>query len=429
MKILRYDMKALVKYSALMTIFSQGTVFTMDKTALWNVALMAVIGICSCGLTSLLSIHNWSELANLDVEPLENLASQINAFVPFCLALYVSLTLSRWWALRIQALGKVFDSFANTVMIISCELHDKKWMTLRNQVAKYGFASVELLVQAARDESSFDRLIEYDFLTDPECQALEKVDQLWQRPMVVWAWIMRICISAMDHQKVPPPRVNTLMAQCVNAREGMATINTYLDTQLPFAYVHLITLLVNVQNLVVSVKSGIIFATALPELNFFLMIQQTLTLLIVCFIYQALLQISYMIMDPFGDDVLDFPIKAYTSYLAASIDAMMEAQPECPVVAEDGSLHRPKPKKVHPQSTPSSPKTDGKLSATPQATSASAPLSPTTAQHAGEVKFDPALARRVRAHAIARDFAFGARIPRTVGTASGLGSPTLGDWS
>lgn len=369
-KILRYDMKALVKYSALMTCFSAGTVFTMDKTALLNVALMAAIGVLACGLSCLASIGNFDALANLEIGPLEDLASQINAFVPFCLALYVSLTLSRWWSLRISALGRVFDAFANTCMIISCELHDKKWTTLRNQVAKYGFASVELLVQAAKDDADMDRLIEEDFLTEVECAALSKVPLLWQRPMVIWAWIMRICTSAMDHHKTPASRVNSVIQQCINAREGMATINTYLDTQLPFAYVHLITLLVNVQNLVISVKSGIIFATAIPEVNIFLMIQQALTLLIVCFIYQALLQISYMIMDPFGDDVLDFPIKAYTSYLAASIDAMLEAQPECPVVAEDGSLHRPKSRKVHAASSangPTSPTGFTQASSAPEA--------------------------------------------------------------
>jgi len=346
MKILRYDMKALVKYSALMTIFSTGTVFTMDKTAILNVALMITIGSISCAVACGLSWNNWSYLADLDTEPLENLAKQINAFVPFCLALYVSLTLARWWDLRIRAIGRVFDAFANTCMIISCELHEKKWTSLRNQVAKYGFAAVELLVQAARDEESEERLFAQDLLTEVEWQALKKVEILWHRPMVLWSWIMRICVSAMDHHKTPPPRVSAVMMQCVSAREGMATINAYLDTQLPFAYVHLITLLVNVQNLVVSVKCGIIFATGLPTLNYFLMIQQLCTLLIVCFIYQALLQISYMIMDPFGDDVLDFPIKAYTSYLAGSIDAMLEAQPECPVVAEDGSLHRPKARKA-----------------------------------------------------------------------------------
>mmetsp|Transcript_85817 Transcript_85817/g.199487 ORF Transcript_85817/g.199487 Transcript_85817/m.199487 type:complete len:417 (-) Transcript_85817:52-1302(-) len=345
-KILRYDMAALVKYSALLTCLSKGTVFTMDTAATWNVLIMILIGTVSCALACLSSLGDFADLADLNVEPLENLANQINAFVPFCLALYVSLTLTRWWALRISALGKVFDAFANVSMIISCELNDKKWQSVRNQVAKYGFASIELLVQAARNREEFDALTVSDLLTEVEVGALKKTEILWQRPMMLWVWIMRICVAAMDHHKSPAPRTAMIMTQCIGAREGMATINTYLDTQLPFAYVHLITLLVNVQNVMIAIKSGIIFATGIPSRDWFLMIQQFMTLCVVCFIYQALLQISYTIMDPFGDDILDFPIKAYTNYLATTVDAMLEAQPECPVVAEDGSLHRPRPKKV-----------------------------------------------------------------------------------
>lgn len=348
-KILRYDMKALVKYSAVLTMFSQGTVFTMDTTALYNVVVMFMFATVAC-VATLVSHYDQMEpggaLARLETGPLEALASQITAFVPFVLALYVSLTLSRWWALRTAALGKVFDAFANISMIISCELYDKKWLQLRTQVAKYGFASVQLLMQAARQKEDLQMLLEGDYLTPVEVDAIASLSDLWQRPMILWAWIMRVSVSAMDHNKSPPPRTSAVMAECVQAREGMATINTYLDTQLPFAYVHLITLLVNVQNIVVSIKAGIIFATAVPGKNYFVMVQQIVTVMLVCFIYQALLQISYMIMDPFGDDVLDFPIKAYQAYLAATVDAMMEAQPECPVVAEDGTLHRPRAKKV-----------------------------------------------------------------------------------
>jgi len=294
-------------------------------------------------------------LAELDTKPLETLSSQITAFVPFVLALYVSLTLSRWWALRIAALGKVFDAFANISMIVSCELHDKKWQDLRNQISKYGFASVQLLIQAARQKEDMQAMLDYGYLTTFEVSSVRELTDLWQRPMILWAWIMRICVSAFDHNKSPAPRSGAVMAECIQAREGMATINTYLDTQLPFAYVHLITLLVNVQNIVISLKAGFVFATAIPGQEFFKMTQQVLTLILICFIYQALLQISYMILDPFGDDVLDFPMKAYGNYLAAIIDAMMEAQPQCPVVAEDGTLYRPRPKKARSNAPASEP--------------------------------------------------------------------------
>mmetsp|Transcript_28360 Transcript_28360/g.64223 ORF Transcript_28360/g.64223 Transcript_28360/m.64223 type:complete len:431 (-) Transcript_28360:121-1413(-) len=343
-KILRYDMAALVKTSALTTLFLEGTVFTMDTTAVRNAVHMWGILAGTCLLTILVFITRFDQLAHVETAPLEHLAAQINAFVPFVLALYVSLTITRWWQLRVVALGKVFDALASICMLINNELHEKKWMEVRTHVAKYGFAGIELIVQAARNEPDMNRLLTQGMLTPEEVKSMERQEEPWQRPMVVWSWIMRICVAAMDHNFTPAPRTMAVMNQCLAARQGIANINTYLDTQLPFAYVHLITLLVNVQNVTLSAKAGIIFAKALPSLDFFVMIQQVATCTVVCFIYQALLQISYMILDPFGDEVLDFPCAAYMEYLAAHIDAMCEAQVDCPVVAQDGSIYRPRGK-------------------------------------------------------------------------------------
>jgi len=273
------------------------------------------------------------------------LSLQINQFVPFCLAYYVALSLNRWWALRVAALGQVFDSFANVSMLVSCELSDKKWIDLRNQVAKYGIASIELLVQAARDKANLENLLHMDVLTHEEIDAVKKKTHMWQRPMMMWAWIMRICVGSLDHNKSPPPVAAQVITQCLKAREGMATINAHLDTQLPFAYVHLITLLVNVQNFVFAILSGITIAVSFADKNVTVIIQQTVSCVLVTLIYQALLQITYMILDPFGDDVLDFPIKAYTTFIATMVDAIFQAQQPCPVVAEDGSLKRPRQKK------------------------------------------------------------------------------------
>merc|ERR1740139_333968 len=113
--------------------------------------------------------------------------------------------------------------------------------------------------------------------------------------MICWAWILRICLSAMDYDHTPPPRTAAVMGQCVMAREGMAVMNTYLDTQLPFGYVHLITLLVNVQNIVMAVKSGIVFAQAWSLSHSFDMAQQLISLVVIVMLYQGILQITLLV--------------------------------------------------------------------------------------------------------------------------------------
>jgi len=340
-KILRYDMKLLVQYSACATVCTKGTVFTMDNTTVRTTCIMVLLLGTVTAFTVLAHAGNIKQLADLDIKPLEALADQVSAFVPFVLALFVSLTLSRWWALRVTALGKVFDSLANTCMIVASELNYLRWRDVRTGIMKYGMASIELLVQAAREEEDIDSLLELDLLSETEAEFMKEYELLWQRPMVIWAWIMHIVSDAMDHDKTPAPSRQAVIGQCLAARDGMANINMYLDTQLPFAYVHLITLLVNVQNILMSIKSGLKFATAVGQGDPFIMIQEMMTTAIIVFIYQALLTIAYTIMDPFGDDVLDFPIRAYKAYVASIVDAMMGAGRGCPAVSSDGRLHRP----------------------------------------------------------------------------------------
>jgi len=341
-KIFRYDMRVLVRFSACATVFSSGTVFTMDNNTVRTTGFILLLQFIVTTGTLLAHIGAFRELETLDLSPLEGLVSQVSVFVPFLLALFVSLSLSRWWALRVTALGQVFDSLANTCMIVASELNGVKWREVRTSILKYGMASVEVLIQAARESEDIESLIELDLLTESEATFMREWDLPWQRPMVIWAWIMRVISNAMDHDKTPVQTRQAVLDQCMGARDGMANINLHLDTQLPFAYVHMITLLVNVQNILMAFKAGLVFACAVPACNYFVMIQQVFSTAIIVVLYQALLTISYMIMDPFGDDVLDFPIGTYKVYVASIIEAIMGADRGCPSVASDGRLYRPR---------------------------------------------------------------------------------------
>ena len=118
-------------------------------------------------------------------------------------------------------------------------------------------------------------------LTDEEREYLESVPGLFQRCMVLWAWIMRLCSCAFKEAGTPPPAVSAVRSLCIEARNGVQTIHTYLHTQLPFAYVHLITFLVNMNCLVISVKSGISFATNLGNEHYLPAFNQLVSLVVI----------------------------------------------------------------------------------------------------------------------------------------------------
>jgi len=265
--------------------------------------------------------------------------------VPFMVGYFVTVSISRWWQIRVQALGRVFDSFVNVSMIVGCELSDRKWSELHTHIVKYGIASIELLWQAARNEAALEDMCEKGLLTDLEISALTRQNFLWQRPMTMWAWIMRICLNALDHNRSSALLSNQCLGECIKAREGMALIIAHLDTQLPFAYVHLICLLVNLQNVVFAIQSGMHCSISYAKGETGSVIQQVVSCLLIGVIYQAIFGITYVILDPFGDDAMDFPQAVFTAYNATLVDAVLKAQQPCPVVVQDGRLVQPRPRK------------------------------------------------------------------------------------
>lgn len=327
-KLLEYDLKKLVTNGGVVTALTRGTILRVDSGVIRHVGVLLIISV-AVALSMWTAIDN---LETLDTKSLEGLADYMNGFCPFVLGLYISLALTRWWALRVQALGAVFDAVANVAMIVSCVLASAEHRVVRDLVVKWGMASIFLLVKAARDDNNDTDLVSKGLLSAAELERLSDVS-LHGRAMVMWAWIMRISQETFEAARGPRPHAPKLMAvfnQCIAARNGIQVIHTYLQTQLPFAYVHLLTLLVNVNNLVVAIKCGAVFIVALAKDDHQTMGYQLLMLVLVPVLYHGLLSISYVIQDPFGEDMLDFPIAAFVEYVAQCCDAALVAQDRYP---------------------------------------------------------------------------------------------------
>merc|ERR1740133_434649 len=66
-------------------------------------------------------------------------------------------------------------------------------------------------------------------------------------------------------------------------------------------------------------------------------VNQVLFLLVVPSLYQGLLGISHVIHDPFGEDLLDFPVMAFQEYMNESSVTMSGAGMKCPALAKNWS--------------------------------------------------------------------------------------------
>jgi hypothetical protein len=176
-KLLTYDLEKLVKWGGIATMFSTGTIF--NGCGAFQVAISSyfVAGLAFAGFAS---------LETMDSQGVEELARYMNAFVPFVLGLYISLTLTRWWALRVNALGALLEAVANVMLIIASLLRHPRFMPLLDQVFRYSMASVLLVVKAARDQDNIDDItVKKKILTQEELDVCKPLP-MEHRPMIPW---------------------------------------------------------------------------------------------------------------------------------------------------------------------------------------------------------------------------------------------------
>ena len=94
-KMLRYDLTKLLQFGGVLTMRMSGTVFTMDRSLVRNTGAMLLVLFLVCAMTVIYAGGKAEGMQKVESESLVELADHINAFVPFALGLYISLTLTR----------------------------------------------------------------------------------------------------------------------------------------------------------------------------------------------------------------------------------------------------------------------------------------------------------------------------------------------
>lgn len=209
----------------------------------------------------------------------------------------------------------------------------------RALVLRYGLLSHALLYKQARgEEEQLDDLVVAGLLLQHEAAALQP---LASKPAVVWAWLATFWTRALAGELGTTPIAHAqnlapmIMGKCMQGRGAVGTTLTYIDSQQPFPYVHLLAILTDlalcVNSATTGLQAGHQFAdklttrTELPLLAFAAVVRIAS---FVC-IFNGLLSISVHLENPLGDDPADLPALAYQVWMkkecesfAAGVDAV-----------------------------------------------------------------------------------------------------------
>jgi hypothetical protein len=354
LKILEYNVKDLVRCGGLYTIGLDGTILTMDKSAGfflgWVMSLYSVIFFVCRG------ILESDSGAAIETDSLEKISVTMNQVVPFVLGSYVALALQRWWSIRYDGLAEIFNAIVDIQMLVACILHPDRLRPIRTLIMKWGFASIFLLMKAVRGNASMTDMLYKCLLSEAELHVLQEVADLHGRAEVLWAWILRLCHESFDDACGPMPysiQLNKISDLCMRGSDGINIILINLDTPLPFVYVHLITLLVDINTMFFVAKTAVFSSVAFAAGDYSRMGTELLQCILVPLLYRGLLAVAAQIFDPFGDDVLDFPIGSYMDWAATCCEDLFLAQQRFPgvpasVYAQDEQGERTRPSEEDP---------------------------------------------------------------------------------
>lgn len=339
-QLLHYNARHVSSVLSLLTL--RGTVF-----ASWPIWLHGLGHAALAVLVCVFVLLSCRSPELIDTDRAAELIVYSSALVGFLLVLYISAAVRRWWALRLEALGGLWAAVGDLSLLLSAHLpHGSR--ELKALVLRYGLASFELtFMQAQGTDGMLRGLVEERMLTEDEKRKLE---ELVSKPQAMWVWIAGAFRQLAERGLFSSRLLVTVYGICSRARASVGRGQgafTYLDTQLPFSYVHLVSVLVHLNNVAISVKSGVVAAVAIgnirrPETrghavsdteNMYVLLLQVIFVIGVTALYHAVLETSAALSDPLNDRFQDFPRRAYHVLMKSECEALHEAGENLPVEA------------------------------------------------------------------------------------------------
>lgn len=336
----KYDVQYITSILALFE--AKGTVFA--SCSLWLHALgYGLLAAAVCGL----AFFGCRRPELIRVGRLCELVEHLSALLGILLVLHLLAALRRWWSLRLGTLGDLSGAVGDLSMLLAAHLPRRGSAELKALVRRYCLASLELtFMQAQGTDGVLGGLVRERLLTDDEKRKLE---ELVSKPQAMWVWIAGIFQRLAENGKLSSRLLVLFYGICARGRGAVGRGQgafAYLDTQMPFSYVHFLAVLVHLNSFAVAVKCGILAAVAVWNLRRSEKegpISDTESVQVlaiqVCFVlgvptlYHAMLEEAARLSDPLENRFQDSPRRTYNAWLLSECEALQTAGEQPPTEA------------------------------------------------------------------------------------------------
>jgi hypothetical protein len=265
----------------------------------------------------------------------------------FLMALYTSMSVSRWWTIRTQGIGAIKAATVDLEWTIcQCVTQDE---TVLSAIRRYGRASLKLVFLWRRAEESGplsdsdkEQLQSPDLLTKDEVDQLKGLKHCLHE--TIWAWQISIVTMLKQEKLIKSDSVyQLLMNHCEMGRTAAQCIHTHLAVRIPMQYVHLLGFVVKLHNLILAVIMGTLFGVTIKQREYIICCQLFGRTLILPFLFNAILLMNAELGDPFdGTGVDDFPDQNLIGGLEKDCNGFVKASQNMPPWIMDRPSSKPK---------------------------------------------------------------------------------------
>jgi len=321
-QVLKYNEATLISTGALAAA-STAASFLRKQGQTWFYAVAS----CLCALI----IHRWAgcadalppTLSESTATLLVNLLHSIRTVTVFLLGFFLSACLNRWWAMRNDGIGSLWGSMNDLSLLVASYFprDDPEDGLVRERLLRWSVLSHELMYKQAMGDENLDDLVQCGLLEQDEQQVLQPLPSKGQ---VVWAWassyIAHLAAGPVDQggSRLPFP-VTTMPAMqrlCCQARGAIGATLSYVDTQVPFRYMHALGLVVAMHNIMQAITSTVVIARALCKQNYITASVEVLCVVFFPTVFAGLLNVGAGMLNPLRScSDTDFPRGAFSYFM------------------------------------------------------------------------------------------------------------------
>lgn len=329
-----YDARKLLSFE-ICRDFS-GTVWA--KASLWKVmGILLAISI----FVSILVAFCVRNPAQLDVSKFQTISSFLRVIVGLLLGFFLSSSVARWYSctngflelfdairgvqMQLNALGvpkeRVHLCIRYCILSANCLSIDLKASSLRpKERAAYYKEKWQKMLTTDKDSSVAwsDPTASLSTVSEAEFETLRDLKDPAQ---TLWVWVTSLLSRMAADGEIPPmptPTYGRIIAIAEKAYSGIRMVRKNINVQPPYVHVQMLAMIVAVNNLISAIGLGMTMGVTVAAyvqrlkkgtaINVDDTAQDLQDLLITCilsivgpFLYQALLEVTMSIVQPFGD--------------------------------------------------------------------------------------------------------------------------------